>query len=58
MKMMNKSELIAEIRRVETALQNTNSRKLKHDYGKHLKRLYKDLHYYDRQMKRWQTSRT
>ena len=55
---MNRSELIAEIRRVETALQNTNSGKLKHDYGKHLKRLYKDLHYYDRQMKQWQMSRT
>ena len=55
---MNRSELIAEIRRVETALQNTTSRKLKHDYGKHLKRLYKDLHYYDRQMGQWQTNRT
>lgn len=55
---MNREELIAEISRVETALQNTTSRKLKHDYGKHLKRLYKDLHYYDRQMKQWQMSRT
>ena len=55
---MNRSELLNEIRRVETALQNTNSRKLRHDYSKYLKKLYKDLHYYDRQMKQWQTSRT
>ena len=53
---MNRSELIAEIRRIETALQNTNSRTLKHDYGKYLKKLHKDLHYYDRSMKRWQTT--
>ena len=55
---MNRSELIAEIRRVEEALQKTNSRKLKHDYGKHLKRLYQNLRYYDRNMKQWQMSRT
>ena len=45
---MNREELIAEINRVETALQKTNSRKLKHDYGKHLKRLYQNLRYYDK----------
>ena len=55
---MNRSELITEIRRVEEALKNTTSRKLQHDYGKYLKRLYKDLHHYDRQMKQWQMSRT
>lgn len=55
---MNRSELIAEIRRVETALQKTTSRKLKHDYGKYLKRLYQNLRYYDRNMKSWQTNRT
>ena len=55
---MNRSELLNEIRRVETALKTTTSQKLRHDYGKHLKRLYKDLHYYDRQMGQWQTSRT
>lgn len=55
---MNRSELITEINRVETALQKTTSRKLKHDYGKYLKRLYKDLRYYDRHMKQWQMNRT
>lgn len=55
---MNRSELIAEIRRVETALQKTTSAKLKHDYGKHLKRLYKDMHYYDGHMEQWQMNRT
>ena len=45
---MNRDQLIAEIRRVETALQKTTSDKLKHDYGKHLKRLYRDLKYYDK----------
>lgn len=45
---MNRSELIAEINRVETALQKTASHKLKSDYGKHLKRLYRDLRYYDK----------
>ncbi len=45
---MNRTELIAEINRVETALQKTVSHKLKRDYGKHLKRLYKDLKYYDK----------
>lgn len=47
---MTRSEIIAEIRRVETALQNTDSRKLRHDYGKYLKRLYQNLRYYDRHM--------
>lgn len=47
---MNRSELITEICRVEEAIKNTTSRKLQHDYGKYLKRLYKDLHYYDKNM--------
>ena len=51
---MDRHELIAEIQRVETALKKTASRKLKNDYGKYLKRLYKDLRYYDRSMKKWQ----
>ena len=51
---MNRSELQAEINRVETALRKTTSRKLQSDYGKYLKRLYKDLRYYDRSMERWQ----
>lgn len=31
-----------EIKRVETALQNTSSEKLKKDYGKYLKKLYRE----------------
>ena len=45
---MNREELIREIMRVEEALQKTTSHKLKHDYGKHLKRLYRDLSYYNK----------
>ena len=45
---MNREELIAEINRVEQALQKTTSCKLKHDYGKYLKRLWRDLKYYDK----------
>lgn len=55
---MNRGELLNEINRVETALRKTTSKKLKRDYGKHLKRLYKDLHYYDRNMNQWQIERT
>lgn len=51
---MDRSELLAEINRVETALQKTTSRKLQHDYGKHLKRLRSQLRYYDRSMEQWQ----
>jgi len=52
---MNRDELLSEIQRVETALRKTASRKLRHDYGRYLKRLYNELKYYDRNMKRWQT---
>lgn len=51
---MNRTDLVNEISRVETALKKTTSRKLRSDYGKYLKRLYKDLRYYDRSMERWQ----
>lgn len=44
---MNKEELKAEIERVKVALQKTTSWKLKHDYGKHLKRMQNDLRYYE-----------
>ena len=44
---MNRAELITEIKRVEQALNKTTSRKLKHDYGKYLKRLYQNLKHYD-----------
>lgn len=39
---------IAEIKRVEEALQKTKSEYLKADYGKHLKRLKKELAEYRR----------
>lgn len=55
---MNREGLLKEISRVEKALKETASKKLKSDYGKYLKRLYRDLRYYDRNMKQWQTSRT
>lgn len=51
---MNRAQLKAEINRVETALQNTTSKKLQRDYGKHLKRLRSQLRYYDRSMEQWQ----
>lgn len=51
---MNRTDLAAEITRVEAALKKTTSHKLRSDYGKYLKRLYKDLRYYDRSMERWQ----
>lgn len=54
---MNREDLLKEISRVEKALKETTSKKLKSDYGKYLKRLYRDLRYYDRNMKQWQTSR-
>lgn len=50
---MSREQLLAEINRVEQALGRTNSQKLRHDYGKHLKRLYKDLRYYDNAMARY-----
>ena len=51
---MNRADIVNEISRVETALKKTASRKLRSDYGKYLKRLYKDLRYYDRSMEKWQ----
>lgn len=45
--MRSRSEVVAEIERVKAALSKTDSRKLKHDYGKHLKRLTRDLLRYD-----------
>ena len=46
---MDRDELVKEIERVENALRKTSSYKLRHDYGKYLKRLYRELRYYDRQ---------
>ncbi len=45
---MNRTELIAEIKRVEQALNKATTRKLKHDYGRYLKRLYQSLKHYDK----------
>ena len=47
---MNRNEIVNEIARVEQALRKTDSPKLRRDYGKHLKRLRRDLRYYDKQM--------
>lgn len=46
-------DLVREINRVEMAIKNTDSWKLKHDYGKYLKKLYRDLKYYDKAMKNY-----
>lgn len=45
---MDRDELIEEIMRVEEALKKTKSPKLRHDYGKYLKRLHRDLKYYNK----------
>lgn len=50
---MNRDQLLTEINRVEQALRKTASKKLQRDYGKHLKRLYKELRYYDNAMLRY-----
>lgn len=52
MSLMNRDELLTEIERVSTILKNSSNRKVKHDYGKHLKRLYGQLRYYDRNYKK------
>ena len=51
---MNREQIIAEIERVKKALAKTTSKKLKHDYGKHLKRLQQNLYYYDKRMKEYE----
>ena len=48
---MSEEEINMEINRVKTALQKTESRKLEHDYGKYLKKLYRKLRYYNRSVK-------
>lgn len=47
---MNREELQAEIKRVYIAIRKTDSPKLRHDYGKYLRRLNRELNYYDRAM--------
>lgn len=54
---MNRDTLILEIRRVERAYRNADNHKARHDHGKHLRRLYNELRYYDRKMEQWQTSK-
>ena len=51
---MNRSEIVNEIKRVEQALAKTKSDKLRRDYGKYLKRLCRELNYYDNQMDKYQ----
>lgn len=55
---MNRQELIKEIERVETAINKSKSRKLRTDYTKYLRKLRRELNYYDRSMKQWQMNRT
>lgn len=52
---MSREQILQEIKRVEAVLSKPISQKLRHDYGKHLKRLYRDLRYYDKAMKKWET---
>ena len=39
---------VAEIERLKTAMEKTDSEYLKRDYGKALKRMQRELSYYDR----------
>ena len=54
---MNRQELVKEIERVEEALNKTDSRKLRNDYTKYLRKLRKELSFYDRSMKQWRMNR-
>ena len=55
---MNREDLKKEIIRVEEALRKTTSRHLRKDYSKYLRKLRKELNFYDRSMEKWQTNRT
>ena len=46
---MSREDIAKEIMRVEEALEKTDSRYLKKDYGKYLKRLYRELGKRDRE---------
>lgn len=50
MKGMDREQVVQEIARVEQAMRKTDSPHLRRDYGKYLKRLYRDLKYYDKSM--------
>ena len=54
---MDREELVKEIERVEQALSKTNSRKLRNDYTKYLRKMRRELDFYDRSMKQWRASR-
>lgn len=55
---MTRQELVKEIDRVETALNKTTSNKLRNGYTKYLRKLRRELNYYDRSMRQWQMSKT
>ena len=55
---VSREELINEIQRVETAFNKSKSRKLRTDYTKYLRKLRRELNYYDRSMSEWRMSRT
>lgn len=55
--MVNREEMVKEIDRVETALNKTESWKLRNDYTKYLRKLRRELAYYDRRMTEWRTNR-
>lgn len=54
---MTREELVNEIQRVEVAINKTNSRKLRTDYTKYLRKMRRELNYYDRNMEQWQMSK-
>ena len=54
----SRADLIKEIQRIETALSKTDSPKLKHDYGKYLKKLQQRLKFYDKSVKSWLITKT
>ena len=55
---MHREDMIREIERVEEALNKTKSPKLRNDYTKYLRKLRRELGYYDRSMRQWQMNRT
>lgn len=51
--MMSRDELSKEIQLVKTAYVNARGRKVKHDLGRHLRRMQNELRYYDMQMRKY-----
>lgn len=54
---MDRAQLVFEIKRVEGALNKTQSRHLRIDYTKYLRRLRKELSYYDDCMRDYEKRR-